>query len=175
MYATENKLRSPEITSKLNEIFLSSYPNGGNLNNSSLFQEKHGLISARLLLFLLNQKHGSSWSEEANDAIKAIILHTGQTGNETIDVRTDPLSALLLICDELQEWGRPRSVYSPYYEKDMKSLKIDIDNGNNSENAKIIYNYPKSAILEPSREEDKKRNLGRLIGISMENKNENST
>lgn len=59
--------------------------------------------SAQLLLKNLNSRFNGNWTTDAIHAIIAICLHDKK---EPVDICKDPYSALLIICDELQEWGR---------------------------------------------------------------------
>jgi len=62
----------------------------------------HGLLSAIEFQSFLKKEAISSYSE----AIRAIAIH--DSGFETeIDALKDPIIALLIIADELQDWGRP--------------------------------------------------------------------
>jgi hypothetical protein len=63
----------------------------------------HGGDSAQLLLKNLNSRFNGKWTTDAIHAIVAICLHDKK---EPVDIKKDPYSALLIICDEIQEWGR---------------------------------------------------------------------
>jgi hypothetical protein len=94
----QNKLSKPELKRKINKLLPHE-----NIDGNVLLQ-RHGLTSARLLLFQLMQRFPNGWMESANIALKAIADHDG---DRPIFFHEDPISALLIICDELQEWGRP--------------------------------------------------------------------
>ncbi|MDM8543432.1 hypothetical protein QUF90_20350 [Desulfococcaceae bacterium HSG9] len=64
---------------------------------------EHGLASGLHVLEVLTQ-YNLSDDQNSLDAVKAIIQHNRSF--PTVDVRKDSLTALLLLCDELQEWGR---------------------------------------------------------------------
>ena len=76
------------------------YHDVGYVKNNAL----HGGDSAQLLLKHLNKVFSGKWTPDAIHAIVAICLHD-QSGYP-IDIQKDPYSALLIISDELQEWGR---------------------------------------------------------------------
>jgi len=63
----------------------------------------HGGDSAQLLLKNLNHRFSGNWTTDAIHAIVAICLHDKK---EQIDFQKDPYSVLLVLCDEIQEWGR---------------------------------------------------------------------
>jgi hypothetical protein len=51
-------------------------------------------------------KWKSEHCEQHAEALSAILKHS--LAREPVNVRKEPLSALLVLCDELQEWQRPR-------------------------------------------------------------------
>jgi len=63
----------------------------------------HGLLSAIELRASLRNENSV---EKYSDAIRAIALHDSDS-RTPIDVIGDPLVGLLIISDELQDWGRP--------------------------------------------------------------------
>jgi hypothetical protein len=63
----------------------------------------HGGDSAQILLKNLNSRFNGNWTTDAIHAIVAICLHDRK---ESVDILKEPYTALLIICDELQEWGR---------------------------------------------------------------------
>lgn len=70
---------------------------------TALREMNHGLLSAiELKASLRNEKSVEKYS----DAIRAIALHDSDF-RTSIDVIDDPLVGLLIISDELQDWGRP--------------------------------------------------------------------
>ncbi|HNX17480.1 MAG TPA: HD domain-containing protein [Methanoregula sp.] len=73
-----------------------------------VYQEKlgktHGEISANLLEKEMDMKFDKGkWTKQAVFAFNAIRIHTL---SKPVDMICDPYSALLILCDELQEWGR---------------------------------------------------------------------
>lgn len=69
----------------------------------------HGVISAIFALALSGYPPGQStksWHKDINDALRAIIRHNLPL--DMINPSEEPLSFLLLFCDHLQEWDRPR-------------------------------------------------------------------
>jgi hypothetical protein len=64
----------------------------------------HGGDSAQLLLKYLNEVFSGKWTPDAIHSIVAICLHDKR--DYPVDITRDPYSTLLIICDELQEWGR---------------------------------------------------------------------
>ncbi|MFW9952541.1 MAG: hypothetical protein ACFFKA_20670, partial [Candidatus Thorarchaeota archaeon] len=159
----EKKLYCKKINDTLHDLLPSEKFN----RNNNFFEERHGIISARILLCsLINRFNNNSWNFKAKESIKAIMLHT-EDGD--ISLIKDPLSALLLICDELQEWDRPYSYYSSNWEKGLDHLDIEIiENKPNSKNKfQINYKYPIDANI--SNKNKIERNLKRLKGIKMKN------
>lgn len=86
----------------------------------SLACQKHGILSAWLLMWFTpffteiyltkNDANGESDLEEARQfAIRAEILHAIAAHTTDLIYHVSPftLSFLLILCDELQEWGRP--------------------------------------------------------------------
>ena len=69
----------------------------------------HGVISAMFVFDLyrpLSDQEDSDWLADIQPALKAIIRHN--LPNDMVDPSEEPLSFLLLLCDHLQEWDRPR-------------------------------------------------------------------
>jgi hypothetical protein len=69
----------------------------------ALREMNHGLLSAIELRASLRNENSV---EKYSDAIRAIALHDLDS-RTPIDVIGDPLVGLLIISDELQDWGRP--------------------------------------------------------------------
>ncbi len=75
----------------------------------------HGVISAMHVLFLprqhLGEKAGETpdidWYNEIKEALSAMIKHNLKEGI-SIEPQREPLSFLLILCDHIQEWDRPR-------------------------------------------------------------------
>lgn len=75
----------------------------------------HGVVSAAHFLYLdqvhLENKMGNvpnpGWRKQTTNAFRAIVMHNLKD-EVKIDPLKDPLSFLLLLCDHIQEWDRPR-------------------------------------------------------------------
>jgi hypothetical protein len=75
----------------------------------------HGVVSATHLLYLdqihLEDRIGDTpnhdWMKLITEAFRAMAMHSLKDEVE-IDPSKDPLSFLLLLCDHIQEWDRPR-------------------------------------------------------------------
>jgi hypothetical protein len=69
----------------------------------------HGVMSAMFALSLNGdpfQDHNKWWLSSITDALKAMIQHN--LPMDMINPSGEPLSFLLILCDHLQEWDRPR-------------------------------------------------------------------
>jgi hypothetical protein len=89
------------------------------LLNSSMPTD-HGIIG------WLNLRH---WIKETREpvesftpALVAVLRHN--LPDQEIDIYKEPLSFLLLLCDHLQEWGRPRVSPDPLAQGLMESLRF---------------------------------------------------
>ncbi len=75
--------------------------------------EDHGVVSAihlfRLLEKISTQVDNFKW-EKYESAIRAIADHNNR--KHVVAFKDRPLSFLLILCDTLQEWVRPRLIYS---------------------------------------------------------------
>jgi len=154
----DTNLNSEKIIRILKEIC----PNKNFNGQQDILEENHGLLSARILLFLLYDRHESHWDHEAKKSIKSIISHNSE--NE-ISLKDDPLSALLVICDELQEWDRQYSWYSKYTGHEVEYISIEIKK--NGTRPKIEYNYPYKSFINEDKETEKITNLKRISGITV--------
>jgi hypothetical protein len=63
----------------------------------------HGVIAASSLVSIL-KKIGPSTTERFRPAVRAIAFHN--TRFPKVDAGLDPVAALLILCDTVQEWGR---------------------------------------------------------------------
>jgi hypothetical protein len=63
----------------------------------------HGLIAAASLASVLDNI-GPNTRARFNSSVRAIAFHN--TRFPRIDAKTDPIAALLILCDSIQEWGR---------------------------------------------------------------------
>lgn len=70
----------------------------------------HGVVSAfhlHHMLETISKKNGTpDLLDDLTESLYAIIKHSHE--GEVVDAGTSPLSFLLLLCDHLQEWNRPR-------------------------------------------------------------------
>lgn len=70
----------------------------------------HGIVSHHYVDHLLESIAGpgeaDSWRDDFKEALAAIAKHN--VTEEPISFRREPLAALLVLCDEIQDWGRPR-------------------------------------------------------------------
>jgi hypothetical protein len=134
-------------------------------------QESHGLLGALLLLSRLKLRFHDDWNKEYGyPALRAISHHDG---SELISFEKEPLSALLLICDEFQEWGRPyisQLLEEKYVTTDH--IELDLHTNGNDPFIEAIINYKDSQcdlckILKWNgkiAEDDKIKNLSRVNG-----------
>ena len=71
------------------------------------FAEDHGVVSwAHVRHLLESMKRDKTFVEGMDEALCAIFKHSSP--NFKIDAGREPITFLLLLCDKLQEWGRPR-------------------------------------------------------------------
>ena len=72
----------------------------------------HGVAGALLLLELISEDHSEELQEYLRWAAAAMALHSlkipGSKKGYSISLDKDPLSYLLMVCDEVQVWGRER-------------------------------------------------------------------
>jgi hypothetical protein len=74
---------------------------------SRLDVENHAYVSVMTILRILDSLiDDGRIANDYNMALAAIIEH--DVKDSYIDFKKDPLSGLIVICDELQDWGRPR-------------------------------------------------------------------
>jgi len=98
----------------------------------------HGGAGAQFLLRNLNTRFSGAWTTDAIHAIVAICLHDKK---DPVDAKRDPYLALLILCDEIQEWGRN----IPGHEKRFEIDKIKIGMKFHEQNPliEIILFYPR--------------------------------
>lgn len=102
-----------------------------NIVNAKLIQKDHGVISSLILLHLLGIRQDFFNSENQDfiyvhlPACHSICLHTLDL---KIDFTKHPLAFLLILCDEIQDWGRPtkKSNRELIYLEDIKIIKLEI-------------------------------------------------
>ncbi len=83
--------------------------------NNSDVESDHGIVGALALHSLLGHIASDDKSVHLKDyipAIQAIALHNLRRQCDTICFNKHPLAFLLALCDQLQEWRRPRLPYS---------------------------------------------------------------
>lgn len=82
--------------------------------NSELIRKDHGVLSALMLAHVLAIRKGFATKNDGRywnftnihmPAIHAISLHTLKSVN--VEFSKHPIAFLLVLCDELQDWGRP--------------------------------------------------------------------
>jgi hypothetical protein len=82
--------------------------------NSELINKDHGVLSALMLAHVLAIRKGFATKNDGSywnfinihmPAIHAISLHTLKSIN--VEFNKHPIAFLLVLCDELQDWGRP--------------------------------------------------------------------
>jgi hypothetical protein len=160
--SNDRKLNSDTINSHIRELV----PTADFNEENDFFSENHGIISARILLFSLYDRLQNRWNENANEAIKAIILHT-----DKIDIQIDanPVAALLLICDELQEWGRSYQNNFEDRNKELEYIAIEIINNQsiNQNFPQIYYKYPRGVKINMKKQRRKEEHFKRLTGIKI--------
>ena len=76
----------------------------GYLEDNNNVKVEHGIASAIYLIHVLDTVPDGK--KKYDSAVKAIIAHNLVPGH-LINQKNDPIGALLVLCDELQEWGRP--------------------------------------------------------------------
>lgn len=164
-------LNEKRLNTKLENLF----PEDAQEINYNVMAQKHGYMGARLLLkSLIDRFEGTEYSEHADTSLVAIGKHDRK---KPISYKDEPISALLVICDELQEWGRP--YISPLLGEKYVStdhIQLEIDPNGNIPRLTASIDYRKSQndlknILgwEPERtEKDKIDNLDRVKEINIE-------
>jgi hypothetical protein len=75
------------------------------LKNRDNLGRDHGVIAATHLRSLLQQLERDKDPGSYDPAIRAIGVHNDRRAS--VDFETDPLGVLLILCDTIQEWGRP--------------------------------------------------------------------
>jgi len=80
------------------------------LKNPDNLGRDHGVIAATHLRSLLQQLERDKDPGSYSPAIRAIGVHNDRRAS--VDFETDPLGVLLILCDTIQEWGRPNLRYA---------------------------------------------------------------
>lgn len=71
--------------------------------DSSIDRGDHGLIAASHLLETLRE-HGDAVARRYMGAVRAVAFHNSK--HPTVHAGRDPVAALLILCDTVQDWGR---------------------------------------------------------------------
>ena len=85
------------------------------VGNTPDLRKDHGVVAAMHLRSLLEEIGDSDPAVKSKDfepAIQAIALHNLRQPSDRISFGKQPLAFLLALCDQLQEWRRPRLPYS---------------------------------------------------------------
>ena len=106
-----NYLHPPEISPT---VPTQSYPREFLLDRKK--SDNHGKRSHKYVKQIIDAlpNNDKDWSEIFTPALKAIRKH--DLKEKVIIFSKEPLSYLLILCDELQEWGRPKLDYLEYRE-----------------------------------------------------------
>ncbi len=122
----------------------------------------HGLVGATRILKLLKAiENGEKVWAPYKRAVLAIALHNiagDDKNNLIINAKKDPLSFLLKICDELQEWGRER----PY---ELDRIELDSLEVGGIEASIIALDVKLNYILSNEAHIEKIRNAKKLISL----------
>lgn len=140
----------------------------------------HGALGACNLLELA-QLHDTRWDGKPEagvlvEALRAIAVHNSM-GVTSIDMKNDPIAYLLVLCDEIQEWGRERVLPEEDF-VELKRARIGPlayakDNSlmsNDTLHVRFVLNSTLNVLQSRTgwdREvflQSKERSLGRLIG-----------
>ena len=115
------------------------YHDVGYVKASKEVGKKHGECGAELFeRKLIENFPNKDWNKEVKYAINAIKLHDKC---DRVEIEKDPTSALLIICDELQEWGR--KIHKEDKRPEINKLQFCISKKTEKE-MKIKLIYPKS-------------------------------
>jgi hypothetical protein len=84
----------------------------------------HAIVSMVHTLQLLREiKKEEAFIKSFEECLIAIFLHEGYS--REINVKEMPIAFLLLLCDRLQEWGRPRLQIDDISQKFISTLRFD--------------------------------------------------
>jgi hypothetical protein len=154
----------------LQKELVSLFPNYSDELDGAVLNQRHGLLGARTLLLRMR----TVFSSIRDEAVSAVIAIGEHDGNNELSLKDDLFPALLVICDELQEWGRPfissklgRDFITTNqikldcdFKMNMPLIKAEIDY---SENEKRLQDYLgwDGAITRKNME----KNLGRITDV----------
>ena len=129
--------------------------------------EDHGECGAKLLLNCLEEfKRSTSqdWTPHAMLAVDAIRLHNLE---DTVDIIKDPWSALLIICDELQEFGRNIPLPGKNIRAEIQDMDVCLNLTATSPTMHVEMRYPKNQLTSrndiDAEISDKKIKLNKLF------------
>lgn len=102
----------------------------------------HGYFSAVLLLKQLLSTESFEWNVEALDVLTAILLHNNLNKYDILNGRPitldeHPLSFMLILCDELQNWDR--FAYGKKSKRDPIAYEIELEVSNETISANYIF------------------------------------
>lgn len=107
--------KCPELSGLLSSIRFASSTLGGQqqkffpeLEHASLKGGDHGVVTASYLLSFLSQIN-PSLKLEYLPAARAIAFHNSH--DPSVNAGKDPVAAMLILCDEIQHWGRSNLGY----------------------------------------------------------------
>jgi hypothetical protein len=84
----------------------------------------HAVISAVHTHHLLSKiRNNDVFIKSYKDSLDAIILH--ESSFREIDIEKNPIAFLLLLCDRIQEWGRPRIQIEDISQKFISALRFE--------------------------------------------------
>lgn len=162
-----SSLNTPELSDCLRTIMPHEIP------NTSILKQRHGLISARLVLYTLQRRFSWWYKDEVCPALIAMADHDSC---RDINFQEAPFSALLVICDELQEWSR--AYVSPLLgERYISTDHIELGLQNTPEpviQARIDYRKAQRDLFNilgwkgERAYKDQRKNLDRLEGINVD-------
>ena len=105
----------------------------------------HGVLSAANLALVLKD----GLNDVLKEAAKAMALHNNT--KIEVEIEENPLAFLLILCDELQEWGR-KMIISDDFTSELEQIKLGpfLKKGNGmefSELLKVKFEYEDARIL----------------------------
>jgi len=118
----------------------------------------HGILSAINLTTTL-RKFNNSWvddDEMIKASAKAIAVHNL---TQKVSLKNDPIAFLLVLCDEMQEWGREMTLF-PEIVIETSSIRIEnfkCDEGKNlffTDELKICFDCPPPRISKKTKFKD---------------------
>ena len=145
----DKKLNStPKLNIVLNEL-LEKYK-----------RRDHGIMSALFLYytfymdidFIEKEVIANEYLQDLNIACCAIAIHSLEKSEKIhIDFENNDLGCLLILCDNIQEWNRPRMENLKFFEFDIwESLEITVNPTSKTFffNFKLNDKYPQEAVIK---------------------------